>query len=141
VSPGGLASNYVVKELVDIANLGLDDECDFSSQQYISLSDSILKKTKVSNTNRQLIAIYKAHYLTKIEKKTEAVELLTGTYALDKSNPMPLFLACEWLLDLDSGGLDVIRHDQCEVALEIAKLKAPKYSDFESSIRKRLGAH
>lgn len=135
---GGVATNYIVKGLIDLANLGLDEKCRFSEEKFIALSDRVLERFNAISSNRQIMMMYKAHFLAKMKNKAEAIDVLTQTFELDQKNPIPLFLACEWLLDIDAENGNKIPHEQCKKALEMAELKAPKYSEIEIKIRDRL---
>lgn len=135
---GGVATTYVVMGLVNLANLRLSEKCNFSEEKYIALSNRMLERLNAKNSNRQMIMIYKAHFLAKMKNKAEAIEVLTQTFELDQGNPVPLFLACEWLLDWDVETSNAAQPEQCTKALKIAELKAPRYSEVEVKVRGRL---
>lgn len=135
---GGVATTYVVMGLVNLANLRLSEKCNFSEEKYIALSNRMLERLNAKNSNRQMIMIYKAHFLAKMKNKAEAIEVLTQTFELDQGNPVPLFLACEWLLDWDVEKSNAAQPEQCTKALKIAELKAPRYSEVEVKVRGRL---
>lgn len=134
----GVATTYVVMGLVNLANLGLDKKCIFPDDKYIALSNRMLERFTATGSNRQMIMMYKAHFLAKIGHQSEAIDTLSETFELDQGNPVPLFLACEWLLDWDVEKSNAVQPEQCTKALKIAELKAPRYSEYEAKVRARL---
>lgn len=96
-----VADNYPVQKLVAIANLGLDGKCNFDDELFLSVLSEVMSITITPRSNRQLLLIYKAHYLHKQGLFDKAIDELNKAYALDKKNLLPLLLSCDWLVDLD----------------------------------------
>ena len=131
--PSELVDNYVINNLVKIANLGLEHKCDFNYDGFISLTDGLLKQPNTSASNRQLIMMYKAHYLWHSDKKPEAVEFLKETHAVNPENLTPLFLACEWSIDENMPSANEI----CPNVIQLANGIPYKFDDFKEQVGKR----
>lgn len=131
-----LADNYAIMQLIDLANLGLDDKCNFSSDSFLTLLNNINKLPSLRGSNHQLVLMYKAHYLWNMNKEEEALKTLKETFAIDKKNPTPLFLACEWMLDIHK--LEEAERT-CKTALSVAdKAIFNKYNSLAQKIRTRI---
>ncbi|OGT20785.1 MAG: hypothetical protein A2V90_09080 [Gammaproteobacteria bacterium RBG_16_57_12] len=131
-----LADNYAVMQLTDLANRGLDNECDFSSEFFVTLLNRFYELPTLTNANRQIVLMYRAHYLWGMNRKEDALETLNKTFIINKKNPIPLFLACQWLLD-------TYRMEEakstCNTALQVADNDMlDKYMSFASKTRARL---
>lgn len=133
-----LADNYAIMQLTNLANLGIDKECKFSSDTFLSLLKTIGDLPSISTNNRQIVLIYQAHYLWKLNRQDEALKTLHRTFDLDKKNPTPLFLACKWMLDTNRGTEST---ETCNTALKIAS-ETPfnKYKNLADETRNRLNA-
>jgi hypothetical protein len=91
-----------------------------------------------TNSNHRLIMMYTAHYLWLTGNQEAALQKLHDTHALKHSNPIPLFLACEWMLDTKR--IEAAT-ETCTVALDIAEKDwLDQYSEQASSIKTRLKA-
>jgi hypothetical protein len=132
-----VADNYVVRGVSDIANAGLDDECEFSPAVFISFLDNILTKTVTPASNRQVVLIYKAHYLWSLGFKQKAIMVSKETYKYDGSNPIPLFMACEWLLDIEDYKQGPL---VCNDALLVASRNMSRHGDLYRNVKQRLDA-
>jgi hypothetical protein len=130
-----VVDNYVVRGLADIANAGLDERCQFSAAAFVTLIDKALSKTVTPRSNRQLVLIYKAHFLWRLKKPQEAFDTLAATFKLDTSNPIPLFMACEWMLDINDRQQ---ANSMCNKALSAATRNMSKYSASHKQITSRL---
>jgi hypothetical protein len=130
-----VVDNYVVIGVTDIANAGLDDECDFSSEAFIRFLDMTLSKNVTPRSNRQIVMMYKAHYLWRLEHHQDAFNTLEAVYKLDRSNPTSLFLACEWMIDIDD-------HKQgrsvCNRALIVGAQDISRYGGLYEQVSTRL---
>ena len=123
--------------VVDIANLGLDSKCSFSSSAYLNWLNKVLSQRVSTNSNRQMLMMYKAHYLWRLEQKNQAVAFLNETFAVDPRNPTPLFLACEWSLDENMATSNEI----CPKALEAAKNIPYKFDALTTKVKNRFGTY
>jgi hypothetical protein len=130
-----VVDNYVVRGLADIANAGLDERCQFSAAAFVTLIDKALSKTVTPRSNRQLVLIYKAHFLWRLKKPQEAFDTLAATFKLDTSNPIPLFMACVWMLDINDRQQ---ANSMCNKALSAATRNMSKYSASHKQITSRL---
>jgi hypothetical protein len=130
-----VVDNYVVIGVTDIANAGLDDECNFSSEAFVILLNKMLSKTVTPRTNRQIVMIYKAHFLWRLERHQDAFKTLKATFKLDMYNPLPLLLTCEWMLDIE----DYTQGEPvCREALAVASRNMSRYSKLHQKVTLRL---
>jgi hypothetical protein len=135
-SESNLADNYAIMQLTNLANLGIDKECKFSSDTFLSLLKTIDDLPSISTNNRQIVLMYQGHYLWKQNRQDEAFETLHKTFDLDKKNPTPLFLACEWMLETNRGEEST---ETCNMALKIAsEASFNKYKNLADEARNRL---
>jgi hypothetical protein len=132
-----VVDNYVVRGLADIANAGLDERCQFSSTIFVNFLDHVLSKTITPESNRQIVMIYKAHYLWNLGFKQKAITVSKEMYKYDGSNPIPLFMACEWLLDLEDYKQGEL---VCNDALAVASRNMSQYVDLYRNVKQRLDA-
>ncbi len=136
IKKSNLANNHAIMQLTNLANMGLDNECRFSPDLFLALLKNINTLPTVTRNNRQIVLMYQAHYLWSMRRQDEALETLLATFELNKNNPTPLFLACEWMLDTnrlkESEGV-------CSKAFSVAD-KAPfnKFGVLADKVRGRL---
>ena len=131
-----LADNYAIMQLVDLANLGLDSKCVFSPESFLYLTNQVTTSMKSTRSNRQIVLMYRAHYLWNTNREEEALDTLHKTFTINQKNPTPLFLACEWMLDIN----DQEKADNtCKTALNVAdNTMFGKYDDLANKVRARL---
>ena len=134
ISPFKATDNFAVMGLVDIANLGLDDLCQFSSESYINLLNDVLTKTGQMQSNRQMLFMYKAHYQWRLKQKEAAIATLKESFSVRPENPTPLFLACEWALDEN---MKQTADEVCSKALRIADGNPAEFGELANDARKR----
>ncbi len=128
-----VVDTIAVMAVADIANLGLDGKCSFSTQAYISWLDDLLSNRFSKSSNRQIVMMYKAHYLWRQEKRQNAIDTLKAAFSIDPSNPTPLFLACEWSLDQKL----TASRETCPHAFSVAKAGGHKFVDLNARVQKR----
>lgn len=92
-------TTYELQGLVELANLGLDSQCVFSREDFLRLLDQALRAHVINNRSIQSLWIYKAHYLHETGKFEAALAALDTAFQAYDSNPTPLFLATEWLVE------------------------------------------
>ncbi|MCI0401857.1 MAG: hypothetical protein L0Y67_03840 [Gammaproteobacteria bacterium] len=92
--------NYAVIGLIDLANLGLDGKCEFPPDEYLALLTKALALPIQGKSNRLKLLVYKAHYLWLLKRPNEAIATLDEGHKLVTDDPIPLFLASEWLIEL-----------------------------------------
>jgi len=92
-------TTYELQGLVELANLGLDSQCVFSHEDFLRLLDQALRARVINNRSIQVLCIYKAHYLHEAGKIEAALAALDTAFQAYGSNPAPLFLATEWLIE------------------------------------------
>jgi len=131
--PGPIESQAVTG-LIQLANLGLEQRCRFSSAAYLELLDRALA-LPVRGSNAQKLLMYKAHYLHRDGDLEAAVEALEQGYSHRQDNPVPLFLGVEWLLD---AGQHERARKQFQRAMTVAHTSGRDYSKFLVSIENRL---
>ena len=132
-SHAGLIDNFAVMSVTDISILGLENKCNFSNLAYLHWLDNLLSQRISSATNRQIIMMYKAHYLWRLEKKDEAISFLKNTYRVYTKNPTPLFLACEWSIDEKRASANEL----CPMALDVGSKIAYHYDDLIPKVKNR----
>lgn len=130
-----VADNYVVRGATDIANAGLDGKCEFTPEVFVNFLDNILLKTVTPRTNRQIVMMYKAHFLWRLERHQEVFETLRSTFKLDVFNPLPLLLTCEWMLDIGEQKQGAL---VCDEALTVASRNMSQYGDLHQKVKLRL---
>jgi len=91
-------TTYEVQGLIELANLGLDDKCAFSGDEYLRILDQALVAHVINNRSVQSLWMYKAHYLHKAGNSQAALAALDAAFQAYDSNAAPLFLATEWLI-------------------------------------------
>jgi len=120
-------SNYEIEGIIELANMGLDDLCQIDANEFVNFIDQVLTKPVVNKVAEQKLLLYKAHFEHKSHKIPEAISALSESWARDMSNPIPLFLQVEWLVDDN-------QHDRAEQVYQKAKMLALEswydYSEF-----------
>jgi len=96
---------YELSGLMKLANLGLDNKCSFSNEQFLKLLETALDQNFSHNAQKQKIMIYKAHYLHKKQNHEAAIKTAVDAYEVNRLNPMPLAMAIEWLSESGQTGL------------------------------------
>lgn len=131
---GPLELNAVM-QLVDLANLGLDHKCRVPPEPFRVLIDEALRRPIEDSTNRQLLLLYRAHYEWAERHREEAIATLDRCYAADRTNPIPLFLAAKWLIQMD----DVDRaRSYYKNAVETARRSRLGYGEYIRSVGAKL---
>lgn len=130
-----LADNLFVMGIVDIANLGLDNDCKFSYPAYLKWLTKIIDHTTSFGSNRQMLMMYKAHYQWRLEQKEPAISTLQQAFLANPINPTPLFLACEWALDEN---MKATADELCPKAFSVAEKTPYKFDELSEKVRKRL---
>jgi tetratricopeptide (TPR) repeat protein len=113
----------------------LDNLCHFSSLDFIGLIDKVLEARANDSLARQKLRMYKAHYLHREKKYILAVRQLDRAFDEYASNPVPLFLASEWLLDVGNMG---VAKKYYHSALEVAKQSGKNYSELIKQVGSRF---
>jgi hypothetical protein len=132
----GIVSDYAMTGLIRLANLGLDGQCDFSGRLFLALLDRA-SDAGIRAVSLQKLHLYRAHYLQQLDGVEAALPALEAAMDAVGDNPVPLFLATEWLLDADQ----VARASGIYArALQVAEGSGRDYSDFTVQIGARLAA-
>ena len=92
-------TTYELQGLIELANLGLDNKCAFPPEEYLRIVGESLSAHIINDRSVQSLWIYKAHYLYKTGKFETALAALDMAFRAYDSNPVPLFLATEWLIE------------------------------------------
>ena len=138
IDPTTAVDNYAIMSLTDIANLGLDKQCSFSTDRFLDLLGTLRTEPILLRNHRKLIMMYQAHYLWEAGREDDALLLLADTFQLDSSSPVPLFLACERMLDTDRL---TQAETTCATALRVAdRDKRDRYDEFAIKVKERLQA-
>lgn len=91
---------YEMEGIINLANLGLDNDCIFDKAEFVQFINSIMLLPIINNVAEQKILLYKAHYhhaLNHIEPSLNTLEL---SFLKDINNPIPLFLKIDWLIEM-----------------------------------------
>jgi tetratricopeptide (TPR) repeat protein len=90
---------YEMDGIIELANLGLDNQCSFSKDEFIELLLTIITSARMNNTDAQKSLIYLAHYYHYKGETNNAIKSLESSFNKDEKNPIPLFLMVEWLIE------------------------------------------
>jgi len=90
-------NDYVLSGIIALANLGIDEKCRFSIEEFTALLYKAANTTAKTMRDQQKIWIYYAHFLRKSDNYS-AYLALERAYELYENNPVPLLLAAEWSL-------------------------------------------
>jgi hypothetical protein len=135
VASNELIDLYASEAIINLANLGLDNLCHFNSLDFIGLIDKTLDARASSNLARQKLLMYKAHYLHREKQYLSAVKQLDNAFNEYDINPVPLFLASEWLLDI--GDLDSARKYYVN-AVMVSESSGKNYSELINQVGSRF---
>lgn len=129
-----LVDNHASMQLIDIANLGLDNKCSFSKPQFLKYLNKILITDRLTGNNRQLLMMYKAHYEWELSQTKQAILTLRKIHNLNTNNLTPLFLACEWSLDKNLHDAEAL----CNEVLNKYHKSSGKYYKLANKVSQRL---
>ncbi len=115
--------DYAASGLMAVGKLGLTGHCEFSDERYTELLGQVLELGIGDPDTRQAIGLYRAHYLNGQGRQEQAIAALHDAHAVKPRNPMPLFLATEWLID--RGALE---QAQSEFARAVQAAEASRFS-------------
>lgn len=96
---GGTVDIATAMNLMDLSNLGLDEECSFRHEAFLALLDEALKRRIAGRDDRMRLMLHRAHYLRSVGRFEEALETLDEIAPLSGGNPIGLLLSTEWLLE------------------------------------------
>lgn len=130
----GVVNDQAMTGLIGIANLGLDGKCAISGRLFLALMDRAAA-ARIQAISLQKLHLYRAHYLQRLEGLDAALTALEAAFSVDSANPVPLFLATEWLLD--AGQVERARSVYAR-ALWVVADSHHDYSDFTGPIGARL---
>ncbi len=91
---------YEMEGLINLANLGLDQECHFNKEDFITLLNKVLLRPIINNVAEQKLLLYLAHYYHELKQPEKYLDALQRSFLKDKRNPIPLFLKIDWLIEL-----------------------------------------
>ena len=131
----GVIGMYEMSGLINLANLGLDGKCTFPPTLYVQLVDKALTLPISHTISKRDLWIYKAHYLHQAHDYDAAIAALDTCYRVVPGDPLPLFLATEWLLD--RGNIPKAR-EYYAAAATAAKKTGMNYSNLTTPIERRL---
>jgi hypothetical protein len=121
--------SYEIEGLINLANLGLDKKCIFNKNEFINLLNKTLLFPIIDKTAEQKLLLYLAHYYHELKQPEKYLATLQTSFLKDKSNPIPLFLKIDWLIELK-------RYQEAKdlfiVAKQTAKTARLDYSNFIS---------
>jgi tetratricopeptide (TPR) repeat protein len=127
--------NHSVMWLIDLANLGLDGDCRIEADEYLALLAKALALPVQGDINRLKLLMYKAHYEWRQNRWHEAIATLDEAHRVVSEDPVPLFLASEWLVEL--GDIEGANNYYAR-AVAISEDLLMDYSFFIESVGKRL---
>lgn len=129
---------YEMEGILSLANRGLDRDCDIDKQAFVIFLQSIMQFLIVNKVAEQKILLYKAHYHYALKQLDLALVTIEDSYAKDPSNPIPLFLKIDWLIEAKryrSARLLFIK------AKKIADNSWYDYEEFVTSASSALAQH
>jgi hypothetical protein len=130
--------NYELDKLITLSNLGLDEECNFKRLEFIELLKSITTYSPSKAGDVQKLLMYLAHYHRVIGNSNESITALEKSFASNRSNPIPLFLMVEWLIE------DNKISDANKIFIKAKRISNNNlydHSDFIDRITKILSLH
>lgn len=123
--------------LIELARLGLEKECRFSFKEFTNLLNRATQLNIAAKHSKQKIWLYQAQYYWELGERDKAIATLDKTFNAEQDNPIPLFLATEWLIDLgDKRALSYFSK-----AKAVAKVSRHSYDRFIHDIDKKLKTH
>jgi hypothetical protein len=132
------ADNYATIQLAALSNLGLDGMCEFAPERFLALLEQVERNAPLTPTNQRLVLMYLSHFLWKTQQQDRALATLNRLFSIDQKNPIPLFLACDWLLDSHRFG---DARTTCDKALRVVQeTRSNRYDEFATNARARLKA-
>lgn len=126
---------YAVTGLIELANMGLDKKCAINYEGYDTFLEKVLINAFRKSNDKPKVALYRAHFLWEQHKRDEAFEFLESLSKQLEDNPIPLFLATEWALDV---GDKKKAEKYYRRAKAIAEGSSKNYTLYEESIDARL---
>ena len=122
--------SYASSGVMEVARAGMDG-CRFDESAFLGLLDVALSKGFPDRKTEYKVLIYKAHYLWRRGESEKAIASLMNTQKMLPDDPVPLFLASEWLISLN----EISRaHVVYERAVQIAAQSNTDYSTFVASV-------
>jgi tetratricopeptide (TPR) repeat protein len=132
-------NHYVTSGLMTVGDLGLPGpaHCVLSHTIYAHVLARALSRTIGDPNERQGIGMYHAHYLKSLGAEDEAIEALHTAFAARPGNPVPLFLATEWLAQRK---LLADAEREFHKAVRVARDSRFSYDALIASVRGKLEA-
>jgi protein O-mannosyl-transferase len=90
---------YEMEGIIKLANLGLDKKCQFEYTEFIQFLDSVFTLPIVDKLAEQKLLLYVAHYQHALGQIDNSLHTLEQSFSKDKTNPIPLFLKIDWLIE------------------------------------------
>lgn len=123
--------------LIELARLGLENKCSFSFKEFEKLLNKATRLNIATNHSKQKIRLYQAQYLWELGERDKAIATLDKIFDIEQDNPIPLFLATEWLIDLN----DKRASTYFSKAKAVAKASGHSYNNFIYDIDKKIKGH
>lgn len=92
-------SNYELEGLMKVSSQILDNVCSIAALNYVTFLDRAIGRPIINDVAKQKLLLYRGHLLHKGGDFSGARESLLRSFEADKSNPIPLFLLVEWLVE------------------------------------------
>lgn len=136
----GPLNTHAITAILELSNQGLDYRCKISPQGMIILLDTAASKPLVGGGNsRQKILTYKAHYLYQMAgRHEEAIKVLEKAYETQTKSPIPLFLATEWLIEMERPEKARATYER---ALQGLDSKEHGYATYTNTIEQKLSRY
>jgi hypothetical protein len=130
----GVVTSHAMTGLIRVANLGLDGDCEFSGPLFLGLLERAAG-ARIRASRQQKLHLYRAHFLHRLDDLEAALPALEAAAGTGSENPVPLFLATEWLLD--AGQVERAAGFYAR-ALQMAEGSRHDFSGFTGPIGARL---
>lgn len=92
-------SNYELEGLMKVSNQILDNVCSIDALKYVVFLDHVIERPIINGVAKQKLLLYRGHLLHKGGDFSGARKSLLRSFEADMSNPIPLFLLVEWLVE------------------------------------------
>jgi len=123
-------TEYEVEGIIQLANLGLDNHCNFPKNEFIKFVDKIESHPFSTKSNKQKILLYRAHFQYALGNLASAINSLDDSFNQDTSNPIPLFLMVEWLIENNQ------KKEAKQIFLKAQKIAKASWQDYTDFIHR-----
>ncbi|MEX2516572.1 MAG: hypothetical protein WD572_06625, partial [Gammaproteobacteria bacterium] len=132
-----IVDSYMLTGIIQLANMGLDDECTFDRHIYVDFLESLSEFNYSDEKSKSKVLIYAGHYHWLLDDPEAAFNVVEKSVKASPDDPMPLYLASEWALELQN---PVLAGNYFARAENISS-DGSKYRDISNRVSKLLESH